>query len=565
MFKKLHLSICIILFACNTYAQTIVSTSPQNQNVILEEFTGYNCGSCPEGHTVSQAIQDAYPDRVSLIYIHVGGNADPQGHDDIPDFRTPYGIPIVLQTIPGNVLGVPSATVNRHVFPGRSATGPDNTGMYRENNNWENSADETMAIVSVVNVAVEASIEVYTNLLTIHVEGFYTSDSPESTNFLNVALLQNNTVAYQSGGGENYVHMHRLVEMITGQWGEVINTTTASTFIDRTYTYTIPTYYNNVLTEIGDMEIVAFISNTRQEIPSGNRTFPSFTGLIYANDIKVRFIEDIPATCINSAAPVVNIQNLGTDPLVSLPIQYSINGESHIYNWTGNIPSLYNETIELPEITYNIQELNTVEVTVPEDDNNSNNSITTTFDKAVVSTGILNMTLTTDGKGAECRWRILDPAGTIIYSGGPYGNNQTINETFNLSADCYSFVLFDTNWDGGTIVNLTDHHGNLIYENDGVFAFMATSQFSSNGILAVNQNQLEDISLYPNPATSIINLKNAENANIQVFDVLGKMIISKDNISMNEQIDVTKLQTGTYFMKISKDNNVTTKRFLVSK
>ncbi|MCB0453740.1 MAG: Omp28-related outer membrane protein, partial [Aequorivita sp.] len=181
-------------------------------------------------------IQDANPDRVTLINIHQGGYAVPSGNE--PDFRTPYGNAIVGQSYSGTGFGYPSGTVNRHVFPGRSMASGGGTAMSRSY--WTISANETMAIGSAVNVAVEASIDVNTNVLTVHVEGYYTSNSPEGTNLLNVALLQNNTKGPQTGGGQgnNYNHMHRLVEMITGQWGEVINTTTAGTFVDRTYTYT---------------------------------------------------------------------------------------------------------------------------------------------------------------------------------------------------------------------------------------------------------------------------------------------------------------------------------------
>ncbi|MCB0452883.1 MAG: T9SS type A sorting domain-containing protein, partial [Aequorivita sp.] len=87
----------------------------------------------------------------------------------------------------------------------------------------------------------------------------------------------------------------------------------------------------------------------------------------------------------------------------------------------------------------------------------------------------------------------------------------------------------------------------------------------SNGLLGVNQNQLDNISLYPNPASSTINLKNAENANVQVFDVLGKLILSQNNIAVDAQINVSQLQAGTYFMKISKDNLITTKKFVILK
>ncbi|MBK5213021.1 MAG: T9SS type A sorting domain-containing protein [Flavobacteriaceae bacterium] len=560
MFKKLSLSLFFALFACATYAQTIVSTSPQDQNVVLEEFTGIHCPYCPDGHAIAKSIQDAHPDRVSLINIHVGGYAVPSSGE--PDFRTPYGSAIVGQT---GLTGYPSGTINRHVFPGRENT-PGGTAIYR--NFWAQSSNETMAIGSAVNVAVEASIEVTTNVLTVHVEGYYTSNSPQSTNLLNVALLQNNTKGPQTGGGagNNYNHMHRLVEMITGQWGEVINTTTANTFVDRTYTYPIPADYNGVPTELADMEVVAYITNTHQETPSGNRAYPSYTGLTNANDANVRSITEIPTTCKTNLAPEINIQNLGQNPLTSLAIDYTINGEDHTYNWSGTILSLHSETVELPEVPYTIQGTNTVVVTLPNDDNNSNNSATTTFAQAPRGTSMVTMELHIDNNGAQTRWYVYDSNGTAIYHGGPYPNNspQIITEVFDLPADCYEFRILDTASNGGGEITLTDNQGTQLYHTNGNYGNGERSPFSSNGLLGVTQNQLDNISLYPNPASTTLNINGAENANVQVFDILGKLILSQENISMDAQINVSQFQTGTYFMKISKDNLVTTKRFLIS-
>ncbi len=559
MFKKLPLSLVFALLAFVTYGQTIVSTSPQDQNVVLEEFTGIHCVFCPQGHAIAQAIQDAHPDDVSLINIHVGSYANPGPGE--PDFRTPYGSAIVGQS---GLTGYPGGTVNRHVFPGRGMT---NGGTAMGRGSWTISANETLAIGSPVNVGVEAVIDVQTNLLTVHVEGYYTSNSPQGTNLLNVALLQNNTKGPQTGGGQgnNYNHMHRLVEMITGQWGEVINTTTSGTFVDRTYTYTIPADYNGVPVELADMEVVAFISNTHQEIPSGSRAYPTYTGITNANDANLRYIAELPNTCSDNIAPEVNIQNTGQNPITSLNIEYTINGDVHNYNWTGEILSLRNETIELPEVPYTIQGTNTVEVSLPNDDDNTNNNASETFEEAVAGTGTVYMELHTDNWGNECRWNVRDGSGAVIYIGGPYGNNQTINVTFSLPADCYSFTILDTQGDGGGAITLTDSDGTVIYATNGNYGAGETTQFSSNGILGVTQSQLDNISLYPNPASTVLNLKNAENATIQVYDILGKMILSQENISMDEQINVANLQTGTYFMKISKDNLVTTKRFLISK
>ncbi|WP_026450539.1 Omp28-related outer membrane protein [Aequorivita capsosiphonis] len=556
MFKKLPLSLVVALFAFASYGQTIVSTSPENQNVILEEFTGIHCVYCPDGHAIAKSIQDANPDRVSLINIHVGGYAVPGNGE--PDFRTPYGAAIVAQT---GLQGYPSGTINRHVFVG------GNTILDR--GQWTSRANQTMANASNVNVGVEASIDVNTKILTVHVEGYYTSNSPEATNLLNVVLIQNNTKGPQTGGGagNQYNHMHRLVEMITGQWGEEIATTTSGTFVDRTYTYPIPADYNGVPTELADMEVVAFIANTHQELPSGNRAFPAYTGLTNANDASIRSITDIPATCDEDVAVEIKVENLGQDPITALAIEYIINGDSNTYNWTGEILSLHSETIELPETSFTHQATNSVEVNLPGDDNNANNSASTSFDQAPAGTGTVYMELNVDNRGSDVRWYVYASDGTSLYRGGPYPNGapQTINETFSLPEDCYEFRILDTASNGGGSITLTDSAGTELYYTNGNYGNGEKSPFSSNGVLGLNQSQLDNISLYPNPATSTVNLKNAEGANIQVFDLLGKMIFAMDTISMDQQIDVAKLQTGTYFMKISKDNTITTKRFLVSK
>jgi len=566
MFKKLPLSLVFALFVCATYAQTIVSTSPQDQNVVLEEFTGIHCVYCPQGHTIAKAIQDANPDRVSLINIHQGGFSNPGPGE--PDFRTPYGNAIVAQSYSGSGFGYPSGTVNRHIFPGRSMATGGGTAMGR--NFWTISSNETRAKPSSVNVAVEAEIDAVTNVLTVHVEAYYTSNSPEATNKLNVALLQNNTKGPQTGGNlcDQYVHMHRLVEMITGQWGEEITTTTSGTFVDRTYTYPIPANYNNVPVELADLEVVAYMAETQQEISSGNRAYPTFTNIANVNDANVRYLVNIEDPCANYLAPQVNIQNTGQNPITSLAIEYSINGGTPTtYNWSGNLTSMHQETVDLPGIRFDIQANNTITVTVANDDDNSNNTAIGSFDKAYDATTTVNMVLQTDQYGSECRWNVTDYDGNIIYSGGPYGNNQTINETFTLPSNCYTFNIIDTYGDGGGPITLTDTDpaNTVIFQTNGVYGCGDSAKFSTDGfVLGVEQAQLEDVVLYPNPASTIINLRNAENANIQVFDILGKLILSQNNISVDAQINVSQFQSGTYFMKISKDNLVTTKRFLIS-
>ena len=76
--KKILLS-AFVLVSFLTFAQTNVSTTPENKNVVLEEYTGISCPYCPDGHAVAEGIKNNNPGDVMLINIHTGSFATPQG------------------------------------------------------------------------------------------------------------------------------------------------------------------------------------------------------------------------------------------------------------------------------------------------------------------------------------------------------------------------------------------------------------------------------------------------------------------------------------------------------
>ncbi len=265
------LSVVILFSVTYLFAQDIVGTDPENKNVILEEFTGIHCTYCPQGHQIAQGIQNANPDDVVLINIHTGSYANPSGNE--PDFRTPWGDAIAGQS---GLTGYPAGTVNRHLFAGMS----QGSGTAMSRGNWAAASSQTMAAASYANVGLESYIDIETRVLTVNVEVYYTDDSPESTNLLNVAILQDSIYGPQTGGGagNNYNHMHMLRHLVTGQWGLEIPTTTTGTLYQNTLTYTIPDDYNGVEVVLEHLEIVGYVTQTHQELISGSRGSVSFSG-----------------------------------------------------------------------------------------------------------------------------------------------------------------------------------------------------------------------------------------------------------------------------------------------
>jgi len=268
------LTLLILAGFLTVQAQTLVTTQPLNKNVILEEYTGIHCQYCPEGHAISAAILANNPGRAAVIAIHQGSFASPSAGE--PDYRTPFGDALAGQTA---LTGYPSGTVNRHVFSGTT------TALGR--GDWTASSNIIMQQPSPVNVGVETTLDTNTRELTVHVELYYTANSAASTNYINVALIQNHIFGPQTGGGagNNYEHMEMLRYLITGQWGDAVATTTQGSLVDRTYTYTIPAAYNNIPCVLKNCEVVAYVAESHQEILSGD-VVPAIDGTnLYIGDI----------------------------------------------------------------------------------------------------------------------------------------------------------------------------------------------------------------------------------------------------------------------------------------
>ena len=66
-----------------------------------------------------------------------------------------------------------------------------------------------------------------------------------------------------------------------------------------------------------------------------------------------------------------------------------------------------------------------------------------------------------------------------------------------------------------------------------------------------------DLIIYPNPTKGKININ--KNVDINVFNYIGDMIISKQNINV---LDVSKISSGMYMLQITYDNKTINKRII---
>ena len=494
-----------ILTFCSlkTQAQTFVSTTPENRNVVLEEFTGIYCQFCPDGHLIAQNLHNADPNDVFLINIHTGGYANPNGPSD-PDFNSLYGSAIATNS---GLIGYPAGTVNRDIISySLSPQGnPGTTALSRSD--WATEVDTVLSQASYVNVGVQASYDMVTGILTVNTETYYTQTTT-NINVLHVAVVQNNTPGPQTGAlsynpgaiitgpwNPTYNHQHRLVHLMDGVNGLEFNVTTAGTFVPNTHTWQMPTNLASGQSTNGffpdldptNLDVVAYIAEGPGAIVTGYQAnvIPIFPNAYDAN-VTNSTAEDV--ICESETDISITFRNYGNQPLTSLDLTYDINGGTPaVYNWTGNLISGAQETIIINSVTFTPQANNTVTWVASNpngqvDQNTTNNSSTSTFKHfnlsgdviTGITAGTIDVSILTDGYGSETTWEIIDEFGQVYGSGGPYSNNTQYNEMAYVAIfpSCFELKLYDSYGDGMCCANgvgsvlVTDQNNNIIFEGD---------------------------------------------------------------------------------------------------
>jgi hypothetical protein len=593
--KKALFLFAASLLSAGVWAQTIVSTQPQNRNVIIEEFTGVNCQYCPDGHRIVNEIIEANPGRVAGINIHQGYYAQNS------PYTTVYGDALAEQT---GLQGYPAGTVNRHVFSGNS------TALGR--NSFAQASDVIMDMESPVNVAVVGRIDEANRQVTLHIEVYYTGNSTVTTNYLNIAVLQNNVMGQQTGGStwypemvENgqYRHMHMLRELLTGQWGQAIPAT-QGTFIDTTIVYNVPQSIGQVeIPDLNDLDFVVFVAEGHQEILTG---------------VKATIITDAPALssfkvyqtgdCSLTYQPYVTINNSTESAFTNFVFNY----DGGTFTSNKVIPSFQMDTINLPLYTIDVTGsavqqcavTKTISLTSCETTegagftvNSAAKSVTFAEFNIYTVAGPFMARIGVDAYRSEAGVQFIQQGncqtlwtennfGSDISTQGAQRISQLPNATyFNINfspaeAGLYIFRATDAYGDGWNMTNnsvpsgiwISDGSGNqFVSESWGYSAAPAFSTLdfylnvtnAGDGNHTVGINDVDGnvaFSIYPNPVTDRLSINcNEAVREISVMDISGRTVMTLSNTN---SIDVSGLATGVYMLRVATENGVSVQKFV---
>ncbi len=185
------------------------------QRILIEDFTGHQCGNCPNANLVLNALKDANPEAIIPMAIHAGSLA--LTSEEYPtDWTSGEGNEYWNDLdIPVNPIG----RVNRS----------DNEGTSLLPDQWEEALAPMLDATPVVGMQMVLDGAFDASKLFVHVHTTWFADFDGEAK-LAVLILENDLVGPQLWYGNSpeyvveYLHAHVLRGSITGAKGEVAAT-----------------------------------------------------------------------------------------------------------------------------------------------------------------------------------------------------------------------------------------------------------------------------------------------------------------------------------------------------
>ena len=518
-----------------------LKVSAQNERVLLFEcFTNTSCGPCASQNPALDALINANGDRVAAIKYHMNwpGANDPMYLHNTVDNNARKSV--------YNVTSVPHTVVDGI----RYANVP---GSLTQNmvNNWLN-------IESPFEMRLSYEVDETANTITVHVMG-RASQAVAGNVKLYVGVIERE-IHYNSAPGSNgerdfYSVMKKLLPSASGT---SIGNVEAGSYFAYSFSWELANVYNN-----DQLDAIAWLQNINtKEVYQACKSSESIEPF-YANEAMLSDISNVKSTnCSGEADPKVLMSNNGSNAITSAELEVLVNGEwLKTFEWSGNLPSLQSETIDLGAISFPVEALNTLEVRIKSinggiDEASSNDIASLEFKGSPETVGkVLKLSIRTDTNPQETTWKIINlTTGETVLEGGPYDEaNHMYTETLDITGDgCYDFTIYDAGGNGldGGVYGLKA--GSTTIFSGSTFGESESNEFSYEVTANVEECLDRSVNIYPNPTDGMLNVVGKGEQIVVVYNTIGQVVFEGicDGLL---QIDMKHFSAGIYAIKVGNE------------
>lgn len=314
----------------------------------------------------------------------------------------------------------------------------------------------------------------------------------------------------------------------------------------------------------------------------------TYTAATRANDVEVEeILNPNKDKRFNRSNPVCDraklvIRNAGSNAVTSVEIQYGVEGGvPQTYTWTGNIPFLGTDTVELPVMTdwagsgTKIFEAEITGVNGGADSYGINNQKSVSFDIPPLYPDTFLVVYKTNLYPGENSYTIKDINGNTLYQRSGFASNTIYKDTVLFTPGCYIFEWKDSDKDGITwwanndgsgyvrfqkavsgtqiIRNFSQDYGTRIYQ-----------QFTIGGFLSNPETETGEMQLYPNPTSGLvyITLPGIGDVQWKLLDISGRQVQQGNFQGNYAELNFPELVSGIYILQAEQKGKIYTQKLI---
>lgn len=547
--KKLLLTVVSsIILSGSAFAQGVA-----RECVLVEVFTGVKCPNCPANAVALGKLLDEGK-SIAPVAFHTSAFSDPDLYTNETNARA-------------NFYNVSAYPYLRYDGISYTEGGGPNQEAYVNSayNQILSKYNQRINVTSPYSIDLSFSYDEGTNC-KIEAEVTKVGECSATDVRLFIVMTESHIQRNWQGLSElNFVTR----DMIPTQTGTQINTDS------NTYTFDV---------DMGgypreNCEIVAWIQsyNGNKEVFQAVR-LPLST-ISMTNDMVIEDVEEVSlGSCSGKMSPRLTIKNGGTETLTSAVFNAKVGNEIvSTYEWNGSIAPNEKAEVVLPEFDYDDASNVVIEATEINNGNDGypvDNIFNIELENAfVIEDGYMKLQLKTGSDPENMTIEIMNmDNGEVTHTFAYEEANKTFQEDIYLPAvGCFRMTIKNTagNGFGGGFWGVKDSDNKTIItgsSNSNNFRYEFSFEFTNNAVSVNEVESLNNINIYPNPASSAINV-TAENLNsIKVYNAVGQLIYAENATSNNIMIDAQNWTNGFYYFTVeTTDGNKVSQKVIVNK
>ena len=237
-----------------------VNVTEGGRKILLEDFTGHECGNCPYGGLEAIKLDSIYKGRVIVVATHCSFFADTNKNGKFSyNFKTAVGDELD-QFFNIETAGLPKGMVNRQAKDGDYSIFSNRLLNYTA---WSSSIAMELNKTAAVNLSLSKNYDTLSRNLNLEVEIEYLEKGNINQQLV-VYLVEDSIINWQKWYGHipedvpDFAHRHVLRKSLNGTWGDRLSGSveSAGQIISKTFSTTISSKYKHK-----KCYIVAFVQN----------------------------------------------------------------------------------------------------------------------------------------------------------------------------------------------------------------------------------------------------------------------------------------------------------------